>query len=134
MITVLFEVPYYHCSKSIRFLIDTGATRSAITETEAALIGLDCDLLPEAKVGAIGFGGTFKNKVINRPVYLTFSSANDQTHRIPYAQGFQIVCIPARVSQNELEKMRRYTPCVLGMDILCKFKLYLDKKKVVLSL
>jgi hypothetical protein len=134
MITVLFEVPYYHCSKPIQFLIDTGATRSAITEKESALIGIDCNELPEAKIGAIGFGGTFKNKMINRPVSLTFSAINDQPYKIPYAQGFQIVCIPAQASEEEQEKLRRYTPSVLGMDILRKFKIYIDKKKVELSI
>jgi hypothetical protein len=134
MITVLFEVPYYHCSKPIQFLIDTGATNSAITEKESELVGLDCDVLPEAKTGAVGFGGTFKNKMINRPVSLTFSATNDQTYKVPYAQGFQIVCIPAYADKEEREKLRRYTPCVLGMDILCKFKIYIDKKKVELSL
>jgi hypothetical protein len=134
MITVLFEVPYYHCSKPIQFLIDTGATNSAITEKESELVGLDCTLLPEAKKGAVGFGGTFRNKIINRPVYLTFSSTDDQTYKISYGQGFQIVCIPAHANKEEQEKLRRYMPPVLGMDILCKFKIYVDKKKVELSL
>jgi len=133
MITVLFEVPYYHYSKTIQFLIDTGASRSAITEKEAELLGLACYMLPDAKTGAVGFGGTFKNKMINRPVYLTFSAVNGQTYKVNYAQGFQIVCIPAHADKDEQEKLRRYTPCVIGMDILQKFKLYVDKRKVELS-
>lgn len=134
MITALFEVPYYHCSKAIQFLIDTGASKSAITEKESGLLGIDCDSLPEAKIGAIGFGGTFKNKVINRPVFLTFSATNDETYKLPYSQGFQIVCISKDASPDEKEKLRRYTPPVLGMDILDKFKIYVDKKKVELTL
>ena len=134
MITVLFEVPYHHCSKAVQFLIDSGASYSAITEKESELVGLDCTELPEAKFGAVGFGGTFRNKIVNRPVFLTFHATNDETYKIPYAQGFQIVCLPKQIEKEEREKLIRYTPCVLGMDILCKFKLYIDKKKVELSL
>lgn len=132
-IPVFFEVPAYHCSRIINFLIDTGATYSAITEKEASLVGIDCTVLPEAKKTAIGFGGTFKNKIINRPVNLTFSSIKEK-HKITYGSGFQIVCIPSSATPEEREKLLRYTPCVLGMDILSKFKTYVDKKKVELAI
>ncbi len=90
-------------------------------------------MLPEYFKGSIGFGGTFKNKMINHPVQLTFGS-NDTSHRITYGSGFQVVCIPPDASPETREKMIKYTPCVLGMDILSKFKMYLDKKKVELTL
>ena len=130
---VLFEVPALHCSKSIVFLIDSGSTYSAISEKEAMLLGIDHSLLPDYRRDCIGFGGTFRNKIINYPVYLTFGS-NNNLHRMTYSSGFQIVCVPQGVSPEMREKMIRYTPCVLGMDILCKFKLYLDKKKFELTL
>lgn len=82
---------------------------------------MDLDLLPEAKKGAIGFGGTFKNKMINCPVILTFRYSTDE-HKITYGSGFQIICIPPDAQKEEREKMLRYTPSVLGMDILSKFK------------
>jgi hypothetical protein len=129
----LFEVPAFHCSKVVHFLVDTGASYSAITEKEATLLGLDCTLLPEAKKGAIGFGGTFRNKIINRPVFLIFKSPKDE-YRLTYGSGFQIVCIPSSATPEEREKLLRYTPCVLGMDILRKFQVYVDKKKVELTL
>ena len=58
----------------IDFLIDTGAVFSAISEKEATLMGVDCSFLPESKEEAIGFGGSFKTKMINRLVTLTFKS------------------------------------------------------------
>lgn len=129
---VLFEVPAFHCNKGISFLVDTGSVYSAITEREAELVGIDCSSLPNYHTDCIGFGGTFRNKIINRPVHLTFGSGNN-LHTITYSSGFQIVCIPSNIPPDEREKMLRYTPCVLGMDILRKFKVYLDKKRIELT-
>lgn len=131
-IEVLFEVPAFRCSRIIIFRIDTGSDSSAITEKEANLLGLDCNVLPESKREAIGFGGTFKNKIINYPVFLTLKYLKDE-YKITYSSGFQIICIPPKVTSEEREKILRYTPSVLGMDILRAFQLYVDKKKVELT-
>jgi hypothetical protein len=133
LMPILFEVPFFHCSKIIYFLIDTGSSYSAITEKEAMLAGINYFLLPDYRKDCIGFGGTFKNKIINSPVHLTFGS-DDNLHKITFGGGFQIVCIPENVGAEERETLLRYTPSVIGMDILCQFRLYLDKKKVELSL
>ena len=117
----------------VNFLVDTGSTYSALTEKEAMLLGLDCGMLPESKKQAIGFGGTFRNKIINRPVFLTFRS-NKAEHKITYSSGFEVVCIPHDATPQERESMLRYTPCILGMDILDKFEVYVDKRKVELTL
>jgi hypothetical protein len=85
---VLFEVPALHCNKSINFLIDTGSTYSAISEKEAVLMGIDPFILPDYRVGCIGFGGTFRNKIINYPVYLTFGSNSSNLYRMTYSSGF----------------------------------------------
>lgn len=130
---VLFEVPALNCSRSISFLVDTGSVYSAITEKEANLAGIDCPSLPDYRIDCIGFGGTFRNKVINHPVYLRFGSATN-LRTITYSSGFQIVCLPSSATPSERETMARYTPCVLGMDILGKFKMYLDKKKIELTI
>jgi hypothetical protein len=132
IVSVFFEVPFFHCSKTINFLIDTGSSYSAITEKEAMILGIDSFMLPDYQKDCIGFGGTFKNKIINRPVNLTFGSG-ENLQKIVYGSGFQIVCIPDGVTDEEREKLIRYTPSVLGMDILCLFKLYIDKKKVTLE-
>ncbi len=133
LIPLLFEVPFFHCSKTINFLIDTGSSYSAITEKEATLAGIDCYMLPDFRGDCFGFGGMFKNKIINRPVHLIFGS-DTNLHKITFGSGFQVVCIPENVSPEEREQLIRVTPCVIGMDILAKFKLYVDKKKVELVL
>lgn len=130
---VFFDVPVLRASKGISFLVDTGSTFSAITEKEATLAGIDCFSLPEFPKESIGFGGLFRQKVINHPVHLRFGSDNI-IHTINYDSGFRVTCIPPGASPKDREIMLRRTPCILGMDILSKFKLYLDKKKLELTL
>jgi len=96
-------------------------------------MGLDCSILPESKQESIGFGGTFRNKIINRLVFLTFKSGKEE-HRIRYSSGFRVTCIPLDVSREEREKLLRYTPSVLGMDILRNFETRISKRKVELIL
>jgi len=114
-------------------LIDSGSVFSALSEKEATLMGLDCSLLPESKRKAVGFGGLFTPKIINRLVILTFKS-NKEEHKIRCSNGFRVTCISPSVTSEEREKLLRFTPSVLGMDILGKFKMYMDKNKVELRL
>lgn len=117
----------------IDFMIDSGSVFSALSEKEVTLMGIDCSLLPESKRKAVGFGGLFTPKIINRLVILTFKS-NKEEHKIRYSSGFMVICIPPNVTSEEREKLLRYTPSVLGMDILGKFKMYMGKNKVELTL
>ena len=134
LIPIFFEVKAYKKSKMIDFLVDTGSIFSALSEKEATLMGIDCSELPEAKGEAIGFGGLFKTRMINKLVTLTFGSGN-QEYRINYNSGFKVICIPSSATREEREKMLRYTPSVIGMDILlAKFKTRVDEQKVELEL
>jgi hypothetical protein len=130
---ILVEVPYFHKERVVSFLVDSGSVFSAITEKEVSLMGIDCDLLPEAKGEAIGFGGFFKNRMINRPVFLTFDSGKDK-HRMNYSSGLKVVCIPPGIDEKDRERYTRFTPCVLGMDILCKFETRISRNKLELEL
>jgi subtilase family serine protease len=96
-------------------------------------MGIDCSDLPEAKGEAIGFGGMFKTKMINRLVTLTFRS-NNHEYEIDYNSGFKVICIPPNATKEQREKILRYTPSVLGMDVLLKFKTCVDEEKVELEL
>ena len=116
----------------VPFLVDSGSLFSALNEKEAVLMGLDCSSLPDSKGETVGFGGTFRTKVINRLVFLTFKYGNDK-YKMRYSQGFRVVYIPPHVGRDEREKLMRYTPSVLGMDVLTKFKVYMDKHKIVLT-
>jgi len=131
-ISVLFEVKTYKVRKMVDFLVDTGTTYSAITEKEATIMNIDCSALPYFRREAIGFGGLFRNKMINRLVVLTFQS-NEGEHKIKCG-SFLVVCVPPNTTGEEREKMIRYTPNVLGMDILRRFRTCVDKNRVELTL
>ena len=132
LIQVLFEIPSDRLSKIVYFMIDSGSLFSALSEKEATLMGLDCSALPFSKGEAIGFGGHFKTKMINKLVVLTFRD-NGNESKIRYSSGFKVVCIPSDLPEEEREEMLRQTPSVLGMDILTKFSVYMDKRKVELT-
>jgi len=70
--------------------------------------------------------------MINKLVVLTFR-ANGNESKIRYSSGFKVVCIPSDLPEEEREEMLRQTPSVLGMDILTKFSVYMDKRKVELT-
>lgn len=105
----------------VDFLVDTGTTYSAITEKEATIMNIDCSALPFYKRESIGFGGLFRNKIINREVTLTFKS-NEEEYTVKCGGGFLVICVPPNLKGEEREKYIRYTPNVLGMDILYRFK------------
>ena len=131
-ISVLFEVKAYDVGKMVDFLVDTGAFFSAITEREATIMNIDCSSLPFSKHEAVGFGGLFRSRMINREVVLTFRSDKDE-YKVRCG-GFLVACIPPNVSGEEREKMIRYTPNVLGMDILRRFRTCVDENQVELIL
>jgi hypothetical protein len=133
MIPVLFECHSLGISEIVNFLVDTGSIFSAISEKQAVLLEIDFSLLPEAKGKAIGFGGTFKTKIINHPIKLIFESGNDK-FKVNYDSGFRVNYIPMEVKGEDKELMLRHTPSVLGMDVLSKFIVRIDKKKVELVL
>jgi len=131
-ISVLFEVKAFKISKIVSFLVDSGSKFSAITEKEATIMGIDCSSLPDAKMEAVGFGGSFRNRNINREVILTFKSNQDE-HRIKLG-CFQVNCIPLNLTREEREKLIRLIPNVLGMDILRTFRTCFDAGQVELTL
>ena len=91
---------------------------------------LEVALLPFDEQDAIGFGGTFKNRLINRQVILTFKS-NADMYKITCG-SFKVTCIPPQITGSAREDMIRRTPNILGMDILSRFKMILDRNQVEL--
>lgn len=93
-------------------------------------MGIDYSSLPYDRREAVGFGGTFRNRIINRQVILTFKSSQGE-HKIK-CSSFIVTCVPSTITGKVREKMLRYTPNILGMDILSKFRTYVDKNQVEL--
>lgn len=96
-------------------------------------MNIDISSLPYTKRKAIGFGGFFKNKLINREVILTFKS-NGGEYKIKCGGGFEVICVPPHITAEEREEFIRLTPNVLGMDILRRFEVCVRKNEVKLIL
>jgi len=96
-------------------------------------MNIDLSDLPYFKREAVGFGGLFRNRIINRMVTLTFKSSQGE-HQIKCGGGFLVICIPPDATGEEREKMIRYTPNVLGMDVLRNFKTCVYGNRVELAL
>ena len=119
-------------SKPIWFVVDTGSSFSAISEADAVLIGIDCSLLPRKKDDAIGFGGFFKPRMIDKEVELAFFG-DDGEYKVTRS-GFVVICPPENIDAKTRQKMLELTPSVLGMDVLSKFDIHVYKKRVELDL
>ena len=129
-ISVLFEVKAYKAKRIVDFLVDTGTTYSAITEKDVAIMKIDYSALPYYKRRAVGFGGFFQNRMINRQIILTFKSKEDE-YKITLG-SIQVIGVPSTITGEEREKLIRYIPNVLGMDILRRFRTCVDKNYVEL--
>lgn len=131
-VQALFSVRSLGVSKPIWFTIDTGSSFSAISEADATLIGIDCSTLPLQKGRAIGFGGFFKPRMIDRQVELTFI-ADGEEYKVSRS-GFVVICPPDNIDAKTREEMLKLTPSVLGMDVLSRFDIHVHKKRVELDL
>ena len=63
---------------------------------------------------------------------LTFKSNKDE-YKVKCG-GFEVICTPPNVTNEERDKLIQVTPNVLGMDILRRFKTCVDKNGVELIL
>jgi len=132
-IPVFVEIIAHHKSRAVSFVVDSGATYSAISEKELELMGLDSSIFPEEKKISIGFGGTFRNRIVNCPVHMTFGS-DEQKHKIVVDGGLKIICISPDRKPEEREKMLQLTPSILGMDVLCNFNVHIYRRRIELEL
>jgi hypothetical protein len=96
-------------------------------------MGIHVPVLSYAKGKAIGFGGFFRNKIINREVVLTFNG-DEGEYKIKCGGGFIVILIPPNLSTEERENLIRLTPNVLGMDILRRFRTVVEENQVELIL
>ena len=92
-----------------------------------------CSIFPECKNLSVGFGGTFKNRLLNCPVKLTFG-ADKEKYTLPYDSGLRLMTIPFGLSARDKEIILQSTKSVIGMDVLRHFKTYIDKNKVELTI
>lgn len=104
----------FNIHSPVRFLIDTGASRTIISDMDAIKLGIDYSLLPRFKVGTAGIGGVVDTYFIQN-VKLIFKT-QEGAHVEKMDKIF--------VLKHEIrtERIKRI-PSLLGRDILNKYQL-----------
>jgi predicted aspartyl protease len=110
----------------VRFLIDTGASRTIISDMDAIKLGIDHSLLPRFKAGTAGIGGVVDTYFIQN-VKLIF-----KTQEGAHVEKMEEVFVLKHKIRDE--RIKRI-PSLLGRDILNKYQLLLDRRsnKVIIT-
>ena len=120
-------------SGKVDFVIDTGATYSALSEHDALLLGIDVLTLPKEKGIGIGFGGVFTPRLLNKEVGLTFYDTQGDRYRLKKSD-LHVITAPEDADEDTRRQVVARTPSVLGYDILSRFELYMNKRMVELRI
>ena len=132
-IPVFFEVKALNKSGRVDFVVDTGATYSALSERDAVLLSIDISSLPKARREGIGFGGRFTPRVRNKEANLIFYSTDGDQYRLKKS-GLRVITAPENIDENTRKQLVARTPSILGYDILSRFELYMNKRIVELRI
>lgn len=111
--------------KSITFLVDLGAERTAVSEEDAVKIGLDYGKLEKAERNIGGIGG--KVETYTAEVVLKIQPDFIDKRKILVMKNK----IPDNISNNEKNQLKNFyqrIPSLLGRDIICEFWLFIHEK------
>ena len=120
-ITVTLINKKMNIEHDINFLIDTGASRTVIADTDAIKLGLDYSKLHKTKENMTGIGGVVDTYAM-RDTKLHFVT-NGKIHVEKLAEIFVIKHI---VMDEKTKELVRRIPSLLGRDILGKYTLFVD--------
>lgn len=124
-----FDAPYvnallicepFNIRRPIEFLIDTGASRTTLSDTDATRLGIQYQKLARLREGTTGIGGVVATSVLPR-VKLIFKTVQD-THIEELPQIFVL-------RHKKVDENIKRIPSLLGRDILNKFTLLLNKER-----
>ncbi len=128
-----FEAPYVSAvliceildlRKPVEFLIDTGASRTTILDSDAVRLGIDYGKLQKFEPGTAGIGGVVATFIIPS-ARLLFRTENGF-----YKEELkEIFVLNHVVEEGEIEERIRRLPSLLGRDVLNKYGLVLLKSE-----
>ena len=120
-VAAILESETLHIYATVEFLVDTGATRTTISDKDAIRLGIDYTALEKLGEGMLGIGGTVDTYSLP-DAKLTFHQENKKTH----TETFEKICILKHPQLNE--RILRI-PSILGRDILNKHTFIYDKRQ-----
>jgi len=126
-----FEAPYVSAvlicevldlRRPVEFLIDTGASRTTILDSDAIRLGIDYGKLQRFEPGTAGIGGVVDTFIIPsaRLLFRTEHGFHKEELR-------EIFVLKHVAEEGEIEERIRRLPSLLGRDVLNKYGLVLLK-------
>lgn len=103
----------------VRFLMDTGASRTIISDMDAIKLGIDYFLLPRFKAGTAGIGGVVDTYFIQNANLIFKTQEGAHTEKMD-----EIFVLKHKRRDERIKRI----PSLLGRDILNKYQLLLDRK------
>lgn len=108
--------------ETITFMVDTGASKTALLDRDAIRLGIDYAKLPRAKEDLSGIGGTIQTHIIPDAIAGFVTTKGVLEIELP----IYVVKHPLdKLSETEKQKILRI-PSLLGRDIINKYKLVFD--------
>ncbi len=110
----------------VRFLIDTGASRTIISDMDAIKLGIDHSLLRRFKAGTAGIGGVVDSYFIQNVKLIFKTQEGAHVEKME-----EIFVLKHKIRDERIKRI----PSLLGRDILNRYQLLLDRRsnKVIVT-
>lgn len=128
-VRTVLNCPLFHVQSPVIFLIDSGASRTTILDSDAARIGIDYSKLKRFEQGTTGIGGIVDTYILP-DVTLTFRTPDSL-----YEERFKEIFVLKHGTQDDktLERVRKL-PSLLGRDVINKYELVLNRREEIVLL
>lgn len=129
-----FEAPYINTLiivrrkivDEVRFLVDTGAYDTVMSEKDAKRLKIDYSTLPKREEGLLGIGGITESYLLKAAnILFPIEDGNFLEWEI------DLPVMRHQVKNEEIEERIKWIPSLLGRDFLNKFTLIVSKQKDV---
>lgn len=118
-VAAIVESEKLHLYGTVEFLVDTGATRTTISDKDVIRLGLDYAEMDKLQGGVVGVGGTVETYIL-ADAELMFNA-----EKTIQQEPVELLYVLKHKTLND--KILRI-PSVLGRDILSKYALIFDKR------
>ncbi len=118
-VDVAVESETLHIYATVELLIDTGATKTTISDKGALRLGVDYETLERLGKGMLGIGGPVDTHIL-KDARIIFNQDNKKK----YSEQLESLCF---LKHSEVNERILRIPSILGRNILNKYVLVYDK-------
>ncbi len=121
--------PSLEISFAVSFLIDTGASRTTILDSDAIRIGLDYSKLDRFIPGTTGIGGVVDTYIVPNVslIFITDEGIHEEEFE-------EILVLRHIIKKKEEQERIKKLPSLLGRDFTNKLKLVLNRREELVLL